>query len=79
MTRILLTPPLVSRADGHAVAPVEVVVDDGHVGDAAGAALDGDVVVAVADEAVRDGDVLRAAAGVDAVGVAGEALAACRS
>ena len=56
------------------MAPVEVVVADGHVGCAARAALDGDVVVAGADVAVRDGDVLRAIAGIDAVGVAGEAL-----
>ena len=65
-------------ADGHAVAPVEVVVRDGHVGDAAGAAFDGDVIVAGADEAVGDGDVFGAAAGIDAVGVAGEALGGCR-
>ena len=56
------------------MAPIKVVVADGHVGCAAGPALDGDVVVAVADEAVGDGDVPRAVAGVDAVGVAGEAL-----
>ena len=63
------------RADGHAVAPVEVVVADGHVGELAGtAALDGDVVVALAEVAVGDGDVLRAAAGIDAVGVAGERM-----
>ena len=44
------------RADGHAVSPVEMVVDDGHVGDPAGTAFDGDVVVAGADVAVDDGD-----------------------
>ncbi len=61
-------------ADGHAVAVVEVVVGDGHVDDATGTAFDGYVVVAGADEAVGDGDVAGAATGVDAVGVAGEAL-----
>ena len=39
-----------------------------------GAALDGDVVVAGANEAMGDGDVLRAVAGIDAVGVAGQPL-----
>ena len=61
------------RADGHAVAGVEVIFEDAHVIDAGAAALDGDVVVAGADEGVRDGDVRGAAAGVDAVGVAGVA------
>ena len=59
-------------ADGHAVSVVEVVVGDGHVGDGF-AAFDGDVVVAGADEGVGDGDVF-AAAGVYAIGVAGEAF-----
>ena len=66
-------------ADGHAVAPVEVVVADGHVGCAAGAALDGHIVVAGADVAVGDGDVFRPVAGIDAIGVAGAGAAACRS
>ena len=65
---------MVYAADGHAVAPVEVAVADGHVVDAAGAAFDGDIVVAGADEGVGDGDVFGAVAGVDAVGVAGEAF-----
>ena len=56
-------------ADGHAVSGVEVVVEDAHVGGGAVARLDGDVVVAGANEGVGDGDVagLR---GIDAVGVA---------
>ena len=61
-------------ADGHAVAPVEVAVADGHVVDAAGATFDGDVVVAGADVGLGDGDVFCAVAGVDAVGVASEAF-----
>ncbi len=78
-TRILLTPPLVSLPMGHAVSPVEVIVADGHVGDAAGASLDRYVVVSGADVAVRDGDVLRTRAGIDSVGVAGSAPWGCRS
>ena len=58
VTRILLTPPLVSLPMDMPWPAVEVVVADGHVGDAAGAAFDGYVVVAGADVAVRDGDVL---------------------
>jgi hypothetical protein len=61
-------------ADGHAVSIVKVIVTDGHICGAAGTALDGDVVVSGADEAPGDGDVARAVAGIDAVGVAGEAL-----
>jgi hypothetical protein len=46
-------------------------MDDAHIGDAAGATLDSDVVVAFTEVGVRDGDVFGAVAGVDAIGVAG--------
>src|ERR1035438_2152963 len=58
-------------ADGHAVAGIEMVVRDGHVGSGPGSAgFDGDLVVAGVDETVGDGDV-GGIPGVDAVGIAG--------
>src|ERR1039457_2940371 len=58
-------------ADGHAVAGIEMVVRDGHVGGGpGGAGLDGNLVVAGVDEAVGDGDV-GGIPGVDAIGIAG--------
>src|ERR1035441_7226835 len=59
------------RSDGHAVAGIEMVVRDRHVGGGpGGAGLDGDLVVAGVDEAVGDGDV-GGIPGVDAIGIAG--------
>ncbi len=42
------------RADRHTVTGIEVIVEHTHV---RGAALDGDVVVAIVDPAMRDGEV----------------------
>ena len=62
-------------ANGHAVSPIKVVMTDGHVGYAdRTSTLDGYVVVAGADVAVSDGDVLRSLAGIDAVSVTRQAL-----
>src|SRR5581483_12434476 len=65
-------------ADGHAVAPVEVIVAHRHIRHAAGTTLNGHVVVPRANEAVRDGNVFGAVAGIYAVRCA-PASAAYRS
>src|SRR5580698_9357661 len=55
-------------ADRHTVPGVEVIVRDGHLRGGTGSArLDGDIIVAGVDGAVRDGDVPRIAR-VDGVG-----------
>jgi hypothetical protein len=49
-----------TTADGHSMAGVEVIVQDGNVGSRRpGPGADGDIVVARVDVAMRDGDIRR--------------------